>query len=101
MIRSSRRAIMGKLGLTAYQQRTFRQLFLRTTDARLQRRLLVILEVEQGKPVSELARLLNVTPQSAYNWIDRFRRHGGAAGLVDQYGIGRPTLWTDERVAVL
>src|SRR5437763_970817 len=92
---------MGKLGLTAYQRRTFRQLLHRTTDARLHRRLLVVLEVDQGKPASELARLLNVTPQRVYNWIDRFRHHGGVTGLVDQYGIGRPTLWTEERVAFL
>jgi transposase len=92
---------MSKLGLTAYQRRKFRKLLHDTTDARLYRRLMVILEVDQGRPVSELARLLNVSTQSIYNWIDRFLHQGGQSALVDRYGIGRPTLWTEEHLALL
>lgn len=92
---------MGELHLSVYQRRQFRKLLHETSDARLLRRLLVILEFDQGCPVNELARLLNVSSQIIYNWIDRFRQQGSRAVLVDQYGIGRPTLWTEERVALL
>ena len=92
---------MSKLGLTAYQRRKFRKLLHDTADARLYRRLIVILEVDPGRPVSELARLLNISTQSIYNWIDRFLHQGGESALGDRYGIGRPTLWTKEHVALL
>jgi transposase len=92
---------MSKLGLTAYQRQTFRQWLHDTADAHLYRRLLVVLEVDSGKSVSELALLLNVSHQSIYNWIGRFRRHGDPVDLTDHYGIGRPTLWTEERAACL
>jgi transposase len=92
---------MSKLGLTPYERRKLRQHLHDTSDAHLYRRLLAVLEFDQGRPVSELARFLNVSGQSIYNWIDRFCQEGQIAGLVDQYGIGRPTLWTEERVAWL
>ena len=92
---------MSKLGLTASQRRKFRRLLHDTADTRLYRRLMAILEVDQGTPVSELARLLNVSAQSIYNWVDRFLHQGGESALVDRYGIGRPSLWTEEHVALL
>lgn len=92
---------MSKLGLTPYERRKLRQQLHRTSDARLYQRLLAVLEVDQGRPVQEVARLLNVSSQSVYNWIDRFCQQRQLADLVDQYGIGRPTVWTEERVAVL
>jgi transposase len=92
---------MSKLGLTMYQRRRFRQLLHKTAAARLYRRLMVVLEVDRGRPVSELARLLNVSSQSIYNWIDRFLHQGGEPALADRYGMGRPRLWTEEHVALL
>jgi transposase len=65
------------------------------------RRLLAVLEFDHGTSVRELARLLNVHCQSIYNWIDRFCQQRQIADLADQYGIGRPTLWTEQRVAWL
>jgi transposase len=92
---------MSKLGLTPYERRQLRQQLHHTSDARLYQRLLAVLEVDQGRPVNEVARLLNVSGQSVSNWIDRFCHQRQLADLVDRYGIGRPTLWTEERVAVL
>jgi transposase len=92
---------MSKLDLTPYERRKLRQQLHHTGDARLYRRLLAALEVDQGTPVNEVARLLKVSGQSVYNWIDRFCQQRQIADLVDRYGIGRPTVWTEERVAVL
>jgi transposase len=92
---------MSKLGLTPYERRQLRQQLHHTSDARLYQRLLAVLEVDQGRPVNEVARLLNVSGQSVYNWIDRFCQQRQLADLVDRYGSGRPTLWAEERVTVL
>jgi transposase len=92
---------MSKLDLTPYERRNLRQQLHQTSDAHLYRRLLAVLEVDQGRPVHEVARLLNVRGQSIYNWIDRFCQQRQIADLVDRYGIGRPTLWTEECLAVL
>jgi transposase len=87
--------------LTVYQRRKIRQLLRDTTDARLYQRLLALLEVDRGKPVSEVARLLNVSAQTIYNWIGRYSDQGDMAALADQYGVGRPTVWTEERSELL
>jgi|RhiMetdeSRZDD1v2_1073273.scaffolds.fasta_scaffold1181932_1 transposase len=92
---------MTKLDLTPYERRKLRQQLHRTSDARLYQRLLAVLEIDQGRPVNEVAHLLNVSGQSVYNWVDRFCQQRQIADLVDQYGIGRPTLWTEERAAGL
>ena len=92
---------MGKLGLSAYQRQMFRRLLREATDVRLYRRVLAILEVDRGSPVNEVARLLNVSGQSIYNWIERFQHQGSEAALADRYGVGRPSLWTAKRQARL
>jgi transposase len=92
---------MSALGLTPYERHKLRQQIHRTRDARLLRRLLAILEVDQGKPVPEVARQLQVSGQSVYNWVDRFCQQRQTATLADQQRSGRPTLWTEERSALL
>jgi transposase len=92
---------MSKPDLAPYERRKLRRHLHQTSDASLYQRLLAVLEVDQGRPVNEVARLLNVSGQSVHNWVDRFRQQRQIAGLIDQYGIGRPTLWTQERVAML
>lgn len=95
------RHTMSRLGLTSSERRKLRQHLHDTSDAHLYRRLLAVLEFDHGTSVSELARLLNVSHQSIYNWIDRFCQQKQIVGLVDQYGIGRPTVWTEQAVAWL
>jgi transposase len=92
---------MSKLELTHYERRKLQQQLHETTNARLFRRVLAVLQIDQGKTVSEVARLLQVSEQSIYNWIDRFRADRPAAQLMDQPRSGRPTLWTEERQACL
>jgi hypothetical protein len=52
---------MSNLELTAYERRKLRQQLHETTDARLYRRVLALLQIDQGKPVSEVAGLLQVS----------------------------------------
>lgn len=72
-------------------------------DAPSFRRRLALLELGQGRKVAEVSRLLRVTPQAIYKWIDAFRHHGhpdphtspgsslNAASL-----MGRPSSFTQE-----
>src|SRR5438094_8337559 len=92
---------MSKLSLTPSERPRLRQQLHGTHEARWYRRLLAVLELDQGKPVSEVARLLQVSSQCVYNWIDRFGQARQAAILADQDRSGRPTVWTEERLARL
>jgi transposase len=92
---------MSKLDLTPNERRKLRQQLHETSDARLYRRVLAVLQIDQGKPVSEVAGLLQVSEQSIYNWIDRFRQDKPRLPLMDQPRSGRPRLWTEECQACL
>lgn len=88
---------MSRLNLTASQRRRLRRQLVQTLDARVLRRTLAVLEFDQGRPAAEIARLLGVTRQSVYNWIESYRRIRKPEALQDQPGRGRrPTLDEDE-----
>ncbi len=86
---------MDEFRLTAAQRRRLRGELERTRDARLYRRLLALLEVDQGRPVSEVARSLGVTRQSVHNWLRDYRDQPRVESLRDQPRPGRPSLWND------
>jgi transposase len=92
---------MSQAGLSSSERRRLRKLLHGTTDARLYRRLLAILEVDRGQPVSEVARMLGVSCQTIYNWISRFESDAHAGALADRQRMGRPSLWAEERIAFL
>jgi transposase len=64
----------------------------RTPDARLYRRLLAILEYDQGEPISCIARRLNVSRKSIHEWLGRFREDRCATALCDAPRPGRPAM---------
>jgi transposase len=72
-------------------------------DAAAFRRRLALLELGEGRKVSEISRLLRVTPQAIYKWVDAFRSHGhpdphiapGSALNVSAL-MGRPSSFTQE-----
>jgi transposase len=61
-----------------------------TTDARVYRRTLALLEVSQGTPIAEVARTLGVSRQSVYNWLESFGRTHDPAALQEAMHPGRP-----------
>ena len=65
-------------------------------DASLYRRTLAILELDQGKPVAEVANALGVTRQTIYNWVDSYAAAYDPLALVDAARSGRPSSWTPE-----
>ena len=92
---------MSIVHLTAWQRRKFQAQLRRAGRASYYRRLLALLELDRGKSVAEVADLLRVTRQSVYNWASSFAACPDPAVLRDQYGVGRPSAWTEELQALL
>ena len=92
---------MSILRLTATQRRRFRDELSATSDASYYRRLLALLQLDQGQSIAQVAHALGVTRQSVYNWAWAFQRSPRLATLEDHYGVGRPTVWTDDLRALL
>src|SRR5262245_2578022 len=87
---------MSHLDLTSWQRQRLRRQLSATADVRLFRRLLAVLECDYGRPVADIARMLGVTGQTVYNWIEAYTEGGGPAALADQRGSGyRPLLDED------
>lgn len=79
------------------RQRCQLQREVRTTDeAALGRRILAILEVDGGQPISRVAELFGVSRQSIYSWIERYESQHDPKALTDRERPGRPRLWTKE-----
>jgi transposase len=64
-------------------------------DARRVRRAIALLELDQGRPVAQIAATLGVTRQTLYNWRARFEAEGKPSALEDRAGRGRPTVWSE------
>jgi transposase len=92
---------MTSIQLTASQRRQLRSRLRETETASSYRRLLAILALDEGDSVVEVAERLGVTRQSVYNWAHSYDTQGSAAALQDRYGGGRPSVWTEERQALL
>ena len=43
-----------------------------TRDARLYRRTLAVLEFDHGRSAADIARMLGVTRQSVYDWVEAY-----------------------------
>jgi transposase len=52
------------------------------------------LEVSQGAPIAEVARMLGVSRQSVYNWLESYGRIHDPAAVQEAVHPGRPRLWT-------
>ncbi len=87
--------------LSAGERRRVLNLFQETDDAHLYRRVLAVLEHSRGKSVVEIAESLQVSRQSVYNWIGRFRHTHDILELVDAPHPGRPSDWMEEVEALL
>jgi transposase len=73
----------------------------KTSDVRVYRRTLALLELDRGRSPSEVAATLDVTRQSIYNWRRVFLAMDDPAALHEGSGRGRPSVWTPELEAIL
>ena len=92
---------MSDFSLTLAQRRRLEQQLRATQDADVFRRTLAVLEAAAGRPVTEIASLLRTSRPSVYQWLERFHSSRDPGSLRDHRGGNHPTLWTDERQALL
>src|SRR4051794_33762553 len=83
---------MSRLNLTSWQRRRLRRQLAEPRDARLFRRTLAILEFDYGRSAADIARMLGVTRQSVYEWVEVYTRGHDPASLEDEAGRGRHPL---------
>ncbi len=88
---------MSRLKLTSWQRQRLRRQLADTEDARLFRRTLAVLEFDFGRPAADIARMLGVTRQSVYLWVEAYLQGYDPAALADEAGRGRhPVLDEDQ-----
>jgi transposase len=76
--------------LTSQQRQRLRAALKSVGDASVAKRIIALLELDQGALPAEVAARLGVTRQTLYNWIQRFRAGGGLRTLYDRARSGRP-----------
>lgn len=92
---------MNPLKLTSGQRRRLEHQLQETSDARVYRRTLALLEYSRGRSVAEIAASLHVSLRSIYRWVQAYQAGRDPNRLHDQTRAGRPNLWSPERQALL
>jgi transposase len=92
---------MSRLNLTTWQRRRLRRQLAETPDARLFRKTLAVLEFDYGRSAADIARMLGVTRQTVYDWIETYTQDHDPASLDDQAGRGRQPLLDEDQEHLL
>src|SRR5688572_22279281 len=92
---------MSRLKITSWQRRRLQRQLEEARDARLYRRTLAVLEFDRGRSAADIARMLRVTRQSVYNWVEAYTRAGHPMALADEGRQGRPPRFGDDEEALL
>ncbi len=87
---------MDEFVLTAAQRHRLERQLKQTRDVRVFQRTLAVLERSRGRSVSDIARMLRVSRQSVYRWLDRFGESFDPDSLIDDERSGRPCRWSEE-----
>jgi transposase len=82
---------MPAIRLTDEEREQLRLLARRTKDVRVLRRAQVLLGLDRGERVIDLAERYQVSRATVYNWIQRYRRWGiSVEAMMDRPRPGRP-----------
>lgn len=92
---------MSELRLTAVQRRWLQAALKTPPTPGYYRRALALLALDEGQSVGEVAELLGVSRQSVYNWSQDFAQSPRPETLYDDFGGGRPTVWTEQAQTLL
>src|SRR4051812_38844665 len=87
---------MSQLKLTSWQRSRLRRQLEETTDVLLYRRTLAVLEFDYGHGAADVARMLGVTRQSVYNWVEAYCQDHDPTALGDAPGRGRRPLLDED-----
>jgi transposase len=96
VVASAWRLTMTLLVVSRRERYRLQQQLKHTHDALLYRRTLAILEICRGMSVGAVARSLDVTRQTVYNWIETYAESRNPLALVDAARSGRPSSWTPD-----
>lgn len=77
---------MSQFHLTTWQRHRLRRQLAEAEDVRLYRRTLAVLEFDYGRTVADIARMLGVTRQTVYNWVEAYTEIGDPRALEDNHG---------------
>jgi transposase len=92
---------MYHLGLTRQERGRLEKQLKGAPTVHVYRRTLALLEMADGKSVSDVARMLRVSRGVVYNWLTLYTESRDPASLVDRPRSGRPSFWSDETEAIL
>jgi len=92
---------MSRFNLTSWQRRRLRRQLEETRDARLFRKTLAVLEFDHGRSAADIARMLGVTRQAVYDWIEIYTEDHDPTSLADQEGRGRHRLLDEDHEHLL
>jgi transposase len=88
---------MSALGFSPATQQQLEKVLVHPRSTRQLKRAQALLWVDEGEPISRVAKRLRVTRQTIYNWIDSIRHRKGsiAVRLEDAPRSGRPRTKSD------
>jgi transposase len=86
---------MRELRMSATQRRRLRSECKASSDARIVRRAIALLELDRGGAVAEVAEQVGVTRQTVYNWVDAFMAEGRLRSRPTDDRRGRPLQWNE------
>jgi transposase len=89
------------LKLTRQERRCLEASLQSAPSTRVYRKILALLAVHDGTPVSEVAQVLRVHRLSIYHWLNAYVEARDPAALDDHYHGSRPASWSDKVVSAL
>jgi transposase len=87
---------MNDFVLCTRQRRQLERQLRTTRDVRVYQRTLAVLERSRGRSVSEIAKMLLVSRQCVYHWLDVYDESFDPDSLVDVERVGRPRRWSED-----
>lgn len=79
-----------ELGFNRYDHQRLKKALKQVPDKRTFRRLKAVLLVAQGRPVHEVAGIIDVSVQTIYHWLDGYLKSHQVESLYEQPRAGRP-----------
>jgi transposase len=87
---------MNQLHLTSRQRHLLQRQLIQTHKVGVYRRTLALLESDRGRSVADIARMLGVSRQSIYNWIEIFQHSKQPSAPDDEGRRGRHRLLDED-----
>jgi transposase len=92
---------MHQFDLTQAERRRLEEQLRRAPNVRVYRRTLALLELDHGRPMTDIARMLHLSREAVYRWRDLYTADREPSALVDRRRGGRPPFWQEEERAIL